>query len=342
MSIQSYCFDRKYLFYLIYLSISLTLFYLFLSLRPESPVTALLYLLIPLVGVYIASPHKQNWLIATSYALIFFILILGQTFVNNIIIAYFVVLFGGLSYGFAIYLILKDIIRAQIVNSNVIYGAISGYLLLGIIWSFLYGLFATQGLIKFSTEEEILSVAGDNIVFGNRKVSLGDYTIFKFDNKLDALSLEGIASFDGKEERPFFIYAIKEFDFSEDIIFLAGIASMGEEEEPCRFNCTIKLNLKGQNNIGIEGIIRLDKSEEKIPLRGTVNIDRHRNIASYSAYIYYSFVTLTTLGYGDITPASQLCRFLAMAEVLMGQFYMTILIALLIGKYLTHSGKNFE
>lgn len=47
--------------------------------------------------------------------------------------------------------------------------------------------------------------------------------------------------------------------------------------------------------------------------------------------IYYSYVTLTALGYGDITPAMPLSRFLAYTEAVVGQFYLAILVASLIG-----------
>jgi hypothetical protein len=47
--------------------------------------------------------------------------------------------------------------------------------------------------------------------------------------------------------------------------------------------------------------------------------------------IYYSMVTLTTLGYGDITPNQPLVRFLAYMEAVTGVFYMAILVASLIG-----------
>jgi Ion channel len=46
--------------------------------------------------------------------------------------------------------------------------------------------------------------------------------------------------------------------------------------------------------------------------------------------IYYSFVTLATLGYGDIAPASAPARALAMIEAVAGQFYVAILIARLV------------
>jgi hypothetical protein len=46
--------------------------------------------------------------------------------------------------------------------------------------------------------------------------------------------------------------------------------------------------------------------------------------------VYYSFVTLTTLGYGDITPVHPVARSLAVAEALIGQLYPAILIARLV------------
>jgi hypothetical protein len=47
---------------------------------------------------------------------------------------------------------------------------------------------------------------------------------------------------------------------------------------------------------------------------------------------YFSFVTLTTVGYGDITPGSDTARSLAVVEAIVGQFYIAVLVAELIGK----------
>jgi voltage-gated potassium channel len=47
---------------------------------------------------------------------------------------------------------------------------------------------------------------------------------------------------------------------------------------------------------------------------------------------YVSFVTLTTVGYGEITPHSGSARTLAVVEAVLGQFYLAVLIAELIGK----------
>ena len=51
-------------------------------------------------------------------------------------------------------------------------------------------------------------------------------------------------------------------------------------------------------------------------------------------YFYYSFVTLTTLGYGDISPSMPITRSLAYLEAICGQFYLAILVASLVGAYL--------
>jgi voltage-gated potassium channel len=51
--------------------------------------------------------------------------------------------------------------------------------------------------------------------------------------------------------------------------------------------------------------------------------------------IYYSMVTLTTVGYGDITPTAPLTRFLAYMEAGVGIFYTTVLVASLIGMRLS-------
>lgn len=49
-----------------------------------------------------------------------------------------------------------------------------------------------------------------------------------------------------------------------------------------------------------------------------------------SDWVYFSFITLTTVGYGDITPAAQGARSLAMLEALTGQLYPAVIIARLV------------
>jgi voltage-gated potassium channel len=47
---------------------------------------------------------------------------------------------------------------------------------------------------------------------------------------------------------------------------------------------------------------------------------------------YFSFATLTTVGYGDITPVRDSARGLSVVEAILGQLYLAVLIAELIGK----------
>ena len=47
--------------------------------------------------------------------------------------------------------------------------------------------------------------------------------------------------------------------------------------------------------------------------------------------LYYSFVTLTTAGYGDIVPVSRTARSLAILEMLAGQLYLAAFVARLVG-----------
>lgn len=47
-------------------------------------------------------------------------------------------------------------------------------------------------------------------------------------------------------------------------------------------------------------------------------------------WIYYSFVTLVTMGYGDITPVHTLARSLAISEALTGQLYLAVTLARLV------------
>ena len=57
-------------------------------------------------------------------------------------------------------------------------------------------------------------------------------------------------------------------------------------------------------------------------------------LSSEADFIYYSFVTLTTLGYGDITPNNSIARSISIFFSVAGQLYLTMIIAMLVGKYL--------
>ena len=59
-----------------------------------------------------------------------------------------------------------------------------------------------------------------------------------------------------------------------------------------------------------------------------------------SKLFYFSFVTLTTLGYGDIRPIADLSRTFAVIEAMTGVFYSAALIGRLIGLYVAQNSKS--
>ena len=77
--------------------------------------------------------------------------------------------------------------------------------------------------------------------------------------------------------------------------------------------CLIELDLPGSYNIA-------SAPAGKLP--------------EFHQFLYYSFVTLGTLGYGDVLPLNAFSQSLAIVLILVGQFYMAIVMALIIGKHL--------
>ena len=67
---------------------------------------------------------------------------------------------------------------------------------------------------------------------------------------------------------------------------------------------------------------------------GSFYIDPARNvdgIVNWADLLFYSFATLTTLGYGDITPITSPARSLAALEAVTGVLYIAFLVARLVG-----------
>ena len=52
---------------------------------------------------------------------------------------------------------------------------------------------------------------------------------------------------------------------------------------------------------------------------------------NFGVAVYFSFVTMTSLGYGDISPAIPFTRTLAYLQAIRGTFYMAIVVASLVG-----------
>ena len=58
-----------------------------------------------------------------------------------------------------------------------------------------------------------------------------------------------------------------------------------------------------------------------------------------SEWLYFSFVTMTTLGYGDVLPVSATAKAMAYMQAVFGQFYIAVLVAGLVGAYVAQQEK---
>jgi voltage-gated potassium channel len=68
---------------------------------------------------------------------------------------------------------------------------------------------------------------------------------------------------------------------------------------------------------------------------GAFSFNTNRGAQSMNGFtgFYFSFITLSTVGYGDITPVSQAARWLAALEAMTGLLYVAVLIARLVSLY---------
>ena len=70
---------------------------------------------------------------------------------------------------------------------------------------------------------------------------------------------------------------------------------------------------------------------------GSFSIPEIQGISTGRHFLYYSFVTITTLGYGDITPVTSLARSLCILEAVIGQLYLVVQVAWLVGVHVSQS-----
>jgi hypothetical protein len=80
--------------------------------------------------------------------------------------------------------------------------------------------------------------------------------------------------------------------------------------------------------------VNLDHPEQN-PFAFTAGVTTPHTLSQFEAY-YFSFITLTTVGYGDIMPLSNGARTLAMMEAMTGTLYIAVLISRLVALYSSH------
>ena len=66
------------------------------------------------------------------------------------------------------------------------------------------------------------------------------------------------------------------------------------------------------------------------------------NESLLTTFNYFSMVTLTTLGYGDITPQSHAAGALCQVEAITGQFYIAVLVAWLVGNFIADRQQELQ
>ncbi len=71
-------------------------------------------------------------------------------------------------------------------------------------------------------------------------------------------------------------------------------------------------------------------------------LDLESRHARQALFNYFSFVTLTTLGYGDVTPASHVAATFAWLEATFGQFYIAVVVAQVVGFRMAHVSRSRE
>ncbi len=69
------------------------------------------------------------------------------------------------------------------------------------------------------------------------------------------------------------------------------------------------------------------------------NIDPSRPQGYLLVFQYFSFVTITTLGYGDITPVTEVAKAITVLEAVAGQLYLVVAVAWLVGMYVSKKSK---
>jgi hypothetical protein len=77
-------------------------------------------------------------------------------------------------------------------------------------------------------------------------------------------------------------------------------------------------------------------------IRGPVELASRSPQQLQADLLYYSLITLATVGYGDFLPASDTARTVAAIEATVGQFYLTVIVAVFVGMLATQAQRRGE
>jgi len=109
-----------------------------------------------------------------------------------------------------------------------------------------------------------------------------------------------------------------------------------------RVNETVILGvISGYISLGLIGFFICLSIEMVYPgsfqgLLSSVNNPELKN----DSIMYYSYITMLTIGYGDALPTTQIAQKSSILIGLMGQFYMVIITAIIVGKYISQSANK--
>ncbi len=134
------------------------------------------------------------------------------------------------------------------------------------------------------------------------------------------------------------VFSLSFFCFNQFIV-ICMVRHIAKSE---KVNLTIIISsINGYLLIGILGAVLLAMAEilQKFLYHldtGAINF-AWGTAQGFHDFLYFSFVTLTTLGYGDVTPVSAVAKSVTLFIAVTGQLYLTILIAMLVGKFLSRT-----
>ena len=89
-------------------------------------------------------------------------------------------------------------------------------------------------------------------------------------------------------------------------------------------------SISGYLVLGLLGAFWMQFIDEILP----GSFYRDQDLLQRYDYVYFSFVSMSTTGYGDILPQNPPAQAVVLVGILLGQIYLTILMAILVGKFL--------